>query len=563
MTSCTEEESMTKLCNMMGYNMHYYKSAVVDVGFMYTGPELSEETELAGSDSYIDIPQFTAITDESGEVNFITTKPVKLTYRYETKSIPCIEGSLVDFQINTDNIVRLGNLDDNLRIYFPETQIAQNGIWIFNAENLSETWEPVNNLNTALPKTRVWKFGYDSRKKLPYIQFPKDINEILNEGIKIKYLRTLGINGNISAKKLTKLSGQTTLKKYNSYGESTDIQINVDGDNYLTIQNPSSCLNGENSETIDEAYEGFKKTIGTFDTLTTCRDYANAIYNLTMSEHDSSNLVSNVQVSDIRDDINKCNKIVTFNDYGLAYEDVSEYAVDGVKDAISHFDLYLYPLNPLKDSYTAKTYQNSFKPNTQYWNDIITDLTDYKTIAHNIVHVNTDSNSNDIYLIKNYYKLGATIATTYKVGKYEGRQILTNVYNALYKKFNARNLDYGVEISYDSILSCIEQADARIKNVSLNEPTIEPRYMLGNGLEYKLTNDNIAKVPKRKHKTICDIITKYMNAIFYDILSITEVCGKSVTAKSEKDILIQFDLILLYHHFLNKIDPAYAYHIHN
>ena len=56
---------------------------------------------------------------------------------------------------------------------------------------------------------------------------------------------------------------------------------------------------------------------------------------------------------------------------------------------------------------------------------------------------------------------------------------------------------------------------------------------------YKLTSDNIAKVPKRKHKTICDIITKYMNAIFYDILSITEVCGKSVTAKSEKDILIK------------------------
>lgn len=55
---------------------------------------------------------------------------------------------------------------------------------------------------------------------------------------------------------------------------------------------------------------------------------------------------------------------------------------------------------------------------------------------------------------------------------------------------------------------------------------------------YRMTRDNIMKVSKRKRKTICDIISRYMNYILNDILSITEVCGKSVTAKSEKSVLL-------------------------
>jgi hypothetical protein len=39
---------------------------------------------------------------------------------------------------------------------------------------------------------------------LPYIQFPEDIKTLIEDGIRIKYVRTNGLNGNISSKVLSK-----------------------------------------------------------------------------------------------------------------------------------------------------------------------------------------------------------------------------------------------------------------------------------------------------------------------------------------------------------------------
>jgi hypothetical protein len=49
----------------------------------------------------------------------------------------------------------------------------------------------------------------------------------------------------------------------------------------------------------------------------------NKIYQLTESDIDTTPLVSNVIVSDIRDDINRSTPICTFNEYGICYKDVS------------------------------------------------------------------------------------------------------------------------------------------------------------------------------------------------------------------------------------------------
>ena len=52
------------------------------------------------------------------------------------------------------------------------------------------------------------------------------------------------------------------------------------------------------------------------------------------------------------------------------------------------------------------------------------------------------------------------------------KSILENIYTSLYKNFNMREVDFGEEIAFDTILSVIQNADARIKNVSLEEPEI-------------------------------------------------------------------------------------------
>jgi hypothetical protein len=49
----------------------------------------------------------------------------------------------------------------------------------------------------------------------------------------------------------------------------------------LIIKNVNAAINGTDPEDLDSAYRNYKKTIGTFETLVTARDYQNAIYNFT------------------------------------------------------------------------------------------------------------------------------------------------------------------------------------------------------------------------------------------------------------------------------------------
>ena len=534
MPSATQQDSMRKLCDMMGYEMKYYRSAVTDVSFMWVGEHLPDVPNQKNS---IILDRFTELQDDTGEVNYILTEPVTLTYKGETVTKPAIEGTLQEIEINTDNLVRLYNLDDHRRFYFPESQVAENGVWIWKDvdENTTdpEFWTKVDNLNVQKPGTPVWKFGFDSKKRLPYILFPEDIAELIGEGLHIKYIRTSGANGNITAKTLTKLTKLNAVNFYN--GSSLDpeyptLDIASGNDTYLIIQNASYTLNGQDIETLDEAYNNFKKTIGTFDTLVTCRDYANKIYQLTYSDINTNALVSNVQVSDIKDDINFADKIVTFDQFGMFYSDVAEmkatpHTVSELPDPstltapgiyycngkyyeaaegdngyyyiqssaeslnkINNFDLYIYPLKDIVNFYNVQNYTASFKPNYDNTYEIINKLQDYKTLTHNIKQVSNSEGSTDIYNIKNYYHLSARISTTYKVTEYEGTQILNNIYFALWKNFNARKLDYGEEIPYDELLNVIQNADTRIKFVSLDEPDLKTVVMYGNGNEHTILN---------------------------------------------------------------------------
>lgn len=541
MPSATQEDSMRKLCEMMGYDMKYYQSAEADVSFMWVGDKLPE---LPQADTYILLDRFTELQDDSGEVNFILTEPVTLTYKGQTETKKALEGTLQQFEINDDNLVKLYNLDDNRRLYLPESQIAENGIFISNIPNNESKevrWNKVTNLNTQQPLTPVWKFGFDSKRRLPYIIFPEDVSELIGNGLSIKYIRTSGATGNVSAKTITKLTKLENVKLYTN-GQVEEVPIQEDENVYLNIQNSASTSNGADFETLDQAYNSFKKTIGTFDTLVTCRDYANKIYQLVNTNNNP--VVSNIQVTDIKDDINLASKIVSFDEFGIFYSDIpfknlsvykksslseviegeknyqglnklfyvnNEYykivyigsGTPGPEDTptdyeiikvsnesvnrINHFDLYIYPLLDINNFYTAENYNNSFKPHYYCLEEIINQLQDYKTLSHNIKQLDHASKQ-DIYAIKNYYHLNAKISTTYKVTEYEASQILNNIYYSLWNRFNARKLDYGEEIPYDEILKCIETADSRIKVVSLEEPELKTTVMLPDSSEYTILN---------------------------------------------------------------------------
>lgn len=148
MPSATQEESMRKLCDMMGYEMHYYRSATTPVSFMWVGSkDILDTTPTAGKT--IRIPKFANITNAIAEesavkaVNYILTKQVDLSYAGQVESADAIEGQLVDFSINGDDIIRLSNITNN-RLYFPEVKIAENGVWIFNLNDDNDIDESID-----------------------------------------------------------------------------------------------------------------------------------------------------------------------------------------------------------------------------------------------------------------------------------------------------------------------------------------------------------------------------------------------------------------------------------
>ena len=466
MPSAAQEESMRKLTEMMGYNMKYYQSATTKVVLVLS--DAAKRQEL--SDKGLVVPQFTPFSNADKTVNYVTIEDKTLNKNTWNVELDCIEGQAVECETDNDNIISMRQLDDYHRYYLPETQIAENGIFVYNISdgNWSERWKKVENLNTQVAGTLCYKFGFDSRLGRPYLQFPDDIAHIIEDGLVIYYIRTSGINGNISSRTLTTFELPEAWEGYELA-------------NFIVKQD-NAAGNGVNVESLTQAYNGFKKTIGTFDTLVTCRDYMNKIYQLV----DTSNipLVSNVIVSDIRDDINHAATVCSFDEFGLSYVNKTT----GGDGAISNFDLVLYPFTPVGGLGTQREFEESFKYYSNNISEIKARIEENKTLAHNIIPPAED----DIVCIKNYLQLNAKITTTYKVNYAEEKIILGNIKAALFNAFNMRKLDFGEEIPFDSILETIENADPRIKNVSLDEPTINTYFAKKDGTEIGITETKIS-----------------------------------------------------------------------
>lgn len=456
MPSAAQDSSMRKLCEMLGYSMKYYLSATTDVKITYRGDF------DANHPTVITIDSFSNIKDLDGTVNYVTLAPICLSKELKSMTVPCIEGTLISCEADGSEVISAANLDDNKRYYLPEVQVAENGTIVTNFidtdQQQSAEWRKVTNLNTVPLGETVYKFGFDSQAGLPYLQFPEDVSNLIGSGLSIKYLRTNGIHGNVPVKALN------TLERPASWDSSESSAAWQNLENY-SIENISPARNGRNPESIDDAYFNYQRTIGTFDTLITCRDYMNKIYELTYSDTDTSNLVSNIIVSDIRDDINDSVKIRTLTKYGIEYEDIAN-------DNMSSFELKLYPFTAIAGTGTAEEFINSFKFTDKNFLPIKTKLEDsgYSLAAHKLSI--PQKSSENIACIKIYFKLNAKINTVKKVSEIEAAEIEQIAHTALFKAFNMRKINLGEELPYDSILHVIETCDPRIKSVSLDDPEL-------------------------------------------------------------------------------------------
>ena len=328
-SSCTQDQSMRELTETLGYNMHYYTAAETDLVFSY---KLDDEL----SENNISIPKYT-IVESASKIAYVTTLDSYIDKNTKTSAnIRALQGKLQSLTILGNTLVQLENLNSNNRLYFPELMVAENGVFITN--DRTNQWLKVDNLNTQTYGSTIYKFGFDSKRNLPYIEFPDWIADIIGEGLQVDYIVTDGVAGNVAAKELNTIAKRTVIP---------DDGISNDD---IRVINLSASFSGDDPETIDESYLGFKKVIGTFDTLVTCRDYANAIYNMIASGSTIYPVVSNIQVSDRRTDINFACDVVTFDpSLGVTIESIplKTGTAPNRTDIMRPFDLVIYPFNPI------------------------------------------------------------------------------------------------------------------------------------------------------------------------------------------------------------------------
>lgn len=315
----------------------------------------------------------------------------------------------------------------------------------------------MDNLTSYPSGNKVYQFGITSNNTC-YIQFPEDIATLIPSGMYIRYIISNGEGGNIKANTLTNFA--TDLPTNNETSANDSIKI---------IQ-ASSIINGEDPETLEQAYRNYKKTVGTFNTLVTRRDYENFINRL----RETANCV----VSDRTSDINYSNYI---QEWGPEF-DIKTLAVkidDNNVPYMDAFKVFLYLNKFVNNVNSLPTYTTTFTPD----NDAATLLSiegqmdEIKAVQHDITIPNITSL---VFNYNNFYDINGLLYLKYKVTNIEKANIENNVKLALLKKFNAKNLDYGVELDYQAIIDTIMGADDRISNVILS------------GLDYQTKQRNFA-----------------------------------------------------------------------
>ena len=80
-----------------------------------------------------------------------------------TATTPAIQGTINHYSINGETLITASNLDYNNRLYFTESNIAENGIYIRNVNRVNyDEWKPTTNLLLQPVGTRCYKFGVDA-----------------------------------------------------------------------------------------------------------------------------------------------------------------------------------------------------------------------------------------------------------------------------------------------------------------------------------------------------------------------------------------------------------------
>lgn len=494
----TQDVSARSLYKQLGYRMPWYNSATTTVAFKWVGKDSNELDDYSLQNPVI-VPRFTMVSDTEDKFVYTILDELRFDKNNRLVTAKAIEGIIDTLTVNGNEVIRLNNLDYKNRIYFGLSNVAENGIFIYNNNgNELDYWTMVDNLQVQPLNNKYYEFGIDSRRNLCYIEFPEDIHKLIGNGLIIKYIMSKGVEGNIITNQLTKFYEQPSVQ-FND-------EIKVLDDTLVLVTNTASTTDGTDPETVSQAYNSYRKTAGTFDTLVTLRDYMNAIYN--------SDLVSNVIVCDRLNDIQSSYKIIKDNhassvveivtkdddDYigyqkaSLSYDTVPsgvtfyEPLDDGTmtkytgnnheldklyiktvkSKELEAFDLKMYLLHTPGIIRTNNDYISTFEletPASVLNTQVKMYIQDQKCVQHDFKEIIP----NRPCLFRNLYPLDIKIIPTYKLDETQTNDLKATIKKALYEVLNSRNINFGEEANYNLIYDTILNCDDRIKVLILDD----------------------------------------------------------------------------------------------
>lgn len=476
--SVTQERTARQLFQLLGYYPKWYISAEATVSLAWKTDQDAEDYVEGG---VVKVPAFTQIRDDSGD--YVYTIPIDTPLRSDgtVEKVTAIQGVVKPLKINNSTLITLDLLDANNRVYFPDYNVAQNGVFILSKDaqeskeiNERTFWEQKDNLYVEEVGNYFYSFNVDISTNRCYIEFPADISELIGGGVYVYYLVSAGKDGVVGIGQLNQLYDSTITAQYIQGGTDS---VTLDSSN-LRIQNIDLLVSGKDPESINSMYQNYNHIKGTFDTLVTLRDYNNAVYN--------TGEVSNAVVCDRTNDVQQAYRIVasTLNDSeNIVYRQESDYSEHPYEDGkIDPFGLKIYALqyndltNTTSTSQNKQAYDNTFQMYADLdvedplnvdssLRQLVLLLNDERCIQHDF----SDIEPNKICLIKNVAEINLMVFPTVRLTDSQKDDVVNSIRNQIYDKYNARMVNFGEEINYDDLFTNIITSSNLIKNISLGQ----------------------------------------------------------------------------------------------
>ena len=275
----TQRKNIKKILDLIGYKIHWYRSAIVDVTIS------NNSANNLIFDFNINSENATNRLITYANNNSYTIMPLSLN---ESENIVEIEGFDSKTFIAVQGTVGYVNIDTNSisnnKFYIPDTNIDEAHLFLYQvlintdlSNNSYESyipWELINDLALLTESGRYFEFDTDEYDR-PFIKLPSYWKEQVQSPsngsatLRLYYLLSAGADGNVSENAFYSLLNNP------SY-EDTSITdpVNITLSN-LTNWNGLSSNNqiGYNPQSTDEARNDAKNYMNTYDTLVTLSDF--------------------------------------------------------------------------------------------------------------------------------------------------------------------------------------------------------------------------------------------------------------------------------------------------